>query len=145
MNAPSPTATIQSLYAAFGRGDIPTILAQLREDIDWHANVAADAPGVAKVPTFRARRGPRAVGEFFAELGTSVEFHSFEPVAFLAANREVAVRLVMEFTIRSTGKRMRTESMHHWTLDEAGKVTRFVEFLDTLGEAAAWNVVQVKL
>ena len=31
-------ALIQSLYAAFGRGDIATIIAALAPDVDWRLN-----------------------------------------------------------------------------------------------------------
>lgn len=30
-------ATVQTIYAAFGRGDVPTILGALSEDIEWEA------------------------------------------------------------------------------------------------------------
>ena len=30
------------------------------------------------------------------------------------------------------------------TFDDSGKVTRFTDFLDTLADAAAWDVVQAK-
>ena len=37
-----PTALIQSMYAAFGRGDIQTLLANMTDDIDWtmHGRIA---------------------------------------------------------------------------------------------------------
>ena len=31
----TPIETVQHLYAAFGRGDVPTILAGLADDVDW--------------------------------------------------------------------------------------------------------------
>jgi ketosteroid isomerase-like protein len=140
--APSTVETIQSLYAAFGRGDIATILAALHPGVDWHVNVDLAAPGAAAVPTFQPRRGPQAVGEFFQELGSTLEFHSFQPVSFLAGGREVAVRVLLEVTVRATGKRAKFEAMHFWVLDAVGKVTRFVDFFDTLADADAWGAVK---
>ena len=34
---PDLTATVQELYAAFGRGDIPAILAKLADDVVWES------------------------------------------------------------------------------------------------------------
>jgi ketosteroid isomerase-like protein len=34
------TAAVQRLYAAFGRGDIAGVLADLAEDVDWAAEAA---------------------------------------------------------------------------------------------------------
>ena len=143
MNPPSASvAQVQQLYAAFGRGDIPAILAALRADVDWHINVDPAAPGVAGLPTFRPCHGPQAVAGFFAALMQSAEIHSFQPVSFMDGGREVAVRILMEFTARPTGRRMKMEAMHHFTFDEHGKVSRFVDFLDTLGEAATFGVIK---
>jgi ketosteroid isomerase-like protein len=138
----SPVETVKFLYAAFARGDIATILGALRDDVDWHVNVDLSAPGVAQVPTFRPCHGPRSVGGFFTALAETAEIHSFQPVSFLGGDREVAVRIVMEFTARPTGRRMKMESMHHFTFDASGKVARFVDFLDTLGDAAALGAIR---
>jgi uncharacterized protein len=140
-----PTAqTIQTMYAAFGRGDIPGILEHLTENVDWRLNVDQNAAGAQAVPDFRPFRGRAAVQEFFATLARDLEFHSFEPVSFLVGGQEVAARVFMELTVRRTGRRIRLESMHHFTFDEKGRVSRFVEFLDSLGVATAWGAVQAK-
>jgi ketosteroid isomerase-like protein len=44
-------ATVQEIYAAFGRGDIPAILDRLAEDIDWEPDPPVDV----------RRRGPRVL------------------------------------------------------------------------------------
>jgi len=135
---------VQSMYAAFGRGDVPALLAPLRADVDWHVNVDPKAPGASAVPLFRPRHGPAEVGQFFADLAANLEFHSFQPQSFLSGEREVAVRVLMEATVKSTGRRAQFESIHHFTFDEKGRVARFVDFLDTLADADSWNVVQAK-
>ena len=50
--------TVQDIYAAFGRGDVPAILAQLAEDVDWEYGMAD-----AGVPWLQPRRSatPRSV------------------------------------------------------------------------------------
>lgn len=135
---------VQSMYAAFGRGDVSAILAHLRADVDWHVNVDLKAPGASAVPLFRPRRGPAEVGQFFADLAASLEFHSFQPQSFMSGDREVAARVLLDATVKSTGKRAQFEAIHHFTFDEQGRIARFVDFLDTLADADSWNAVQAK-
>lgn len=143
MNKAAPlTTVVQNLYAAFGRGDIATILAALREDVRWGLNVSSASPGASAVPTFRARSGRAEVAEFFAELSRDLEFHTFAPQSFTAGSREVACLLVIEATVRATGRRIHVESLHHFTFDEAGLVSRFREFTDTLAVAGAWEKIK---
>jgi ketosteroid isomerase-like protein len=133
--------TVQSLYTAFSRGDIPTILAAVHSDVEWRVNVDPQAPGAAAIALFKPRRGREGVAAFFQALATSVEIHSFQPVAFMSGGNEVAVRVLVDATVRSTGRRVRLEAMHGWVFDGAGKVTRFLDFLDTLADAAAYGTV----
>jgi hypothetical protein len=142
----NPTATqiVQTMYAAFGRGDIPGILAHLDSNIDWRLNADASAPGAKAVPVLRPFRGTNDVQEFFAILARELEFHAFEPVAFYTGGSEVVARVKMEWTVRKTGRRAREESMHLFTFNEKGRVTRFLEFTDTLLAAATWDVVEEK-
>jgi ketosteroid isomerase-like protein len=137
----TPVATVQSLYAAFGRGDLATILAALHPEVDWRVNVDLHAPGAAAIAMFTPRRGPQGVAAFFQTLATALEMHSFQPVAFMSGGHEVAVRVLVDATVRTTGRRVRMEAMHGWVFDAAGRVTRFVDFLDTLADAAAYGTV----
>ena len=137
-------ATVQSMYSAFGRGDIPALLSSLSNEIDWRINVDPAAPGAKRIPDFRPFRGKEGVQAFFSIIDSELEFHSFQPVSFLTGGNEVAVRVQMELTVRSTGQRMKTESIHYCTFGADGKLVRFVEYMDTLGAAAAWDVIQAK-
>ena len=73
---------MQSLYAAFGRGDINTILSNVSDDADWGTDTVANA-----VPWYGIRRGREGVADFFATLDREVEFTTFEPKVFAAASR----------------------------------------------------------
>lgn len=144
--APAPThiEMVQSLYAAFGRGDIPALLAGLHPDVDWKLNVDPAAPGVKHIPDFRPFRGRADVAQFFTELARDLEFHAFTPAAFFSGGDEVLVRVHMDITVRRTGRHLSVESIHAFKFDEQGLVTRFREYLDTLAAATAWDVVQAK-
>ena len=113
---------VQNIYGAFGRGDIPTILAQLHEDVDWEAWPDNSAQK-AGVPWMQARKGPAGALEFFKVVGT-MKFHAFDVVSLMAGGNSVAaeVRLDVELT---SGARFQEEEVHVWTFDDAGKLIRF--------------------
>lgn len=138
-STPAPLAIVQQLYAAFGRGDLPSLLAMLHPDIEWAANVDYSLPAARAVPCYRPGRGHAFVGGYFQLIMQGYEMHTFAPVAFLAGGQEVAVRLNVDFTIRPTGKRIATEVLHHWIVGADGLVTRFRDFEDTLGWSHAWT------
>ena len=121
--------TVQTIYAAFGRGDIPTILAHLDERIEWeHDAEGWEAYGV---PWLRPGTGTRHVVGFFEAL-TALEFLAFTPVSMLANERQVAAVISMEIASKATGARFREYEMHLWTFGEDGKVSRFRHFADTV-------------
>ena len=78
MNEPANIETVRRLYADFGRGDIPALLAALDPDVEW-INAGPDAIAYAGT-----RRGLAQVREFFATRAASVEVRTFEPREFLA-------------------------------------------------------------
>jgi uncharacterized protein len=129
------------MYAAFGRGDVPAILARLHPEVKWGLNADPTAPGFAATALFRPFNGPSGVSEFFALLQRELEFHAFEPVGFTANQAEVVARIFIDTTVRATRRRIRVESLHHFTFDTAGKLVRFREFTDTLALAGAWGTV----
>ena len=133
---------VQAMYAAFGRGDIPALLSYLSTEVDWRINVDLAAPGAKRIPDFRIFRGREGVQAFFSIAEEEIEFHSFQPLSFMSSGHEVAVRVQMELTVRSTGRRMQTESIHYFTFGADGKLARFIEYTDTLGLASAWDVIQ---
>src|SRR5262245_50883389 len=64
---------ISNIYAAFGRQDIPAILAELAEDVEWEYG-----PNSTDVPWLQHRRGHAGAAEFFGVLGHEFEFRKFE-------------------------------------------------------------------
>lgn len=63
--------TVQAIYEAFGRGDVPFILDQVADDVRWDH---WDPPGPAHtgaVPYLSPRDGRSGVGAFFASLATA--------------------------------------------------------------------------
>ena len=126
-------ALIQSLYAAFGRGDIATIIAALAPDIDWRLNGSR-----SDYPLFGNRKGPREVQAFFEEIPKLQDFSDFTPREFHAAGDRVFVLGHYAATIRKTGRTAACDWVHIFTV-RGGKVAAFVEFTDTAAFSQAWK------
>jgi ketosteroid isomerase-like protein len=118
--------TVQTIYAAFRRGDIPGILAHLSADIDWEYG-----GGSTDVPWLQPRRGQAGAAAFFESLA-AIDITRLEPTAFLESGSTVVVLFQLEATVKATGRRVVEEDeVHIWHFDAAGKAARFRHRIDT--------------
>ncbi len=132
--------TVQNLYEAFGRGDLPAILAHIADDVDWGVNADPNVTPPEKVSYFRRARNRDEVAKFYFEQAVELfEFHQFKPKAFMAGDQHVSVLLELELTARRTGKRFGFEEIHCFQFDPTGKICRYRGFLDTALIAAMNN------
>jgi steroid delta-isomerase-like uncharacterized protein len=118
-------AHVQSLYAAFGRGDIETLLAGCAPDIDWQT---IGRP--SDFPTLGPRKGIEAVEQFFRLVDENEAFSEFSPREFYAADDKVFVLGRYSLTVKKSGAAVSAEWVHVFTLRN-GKVMRFREHTDT--------------
>lgn len=118
-------ATIQELYACFGRGDIPSILEMVSPDIEWEHDAIDHG-----IPWLRPGVGRDHVAKFFTEVA-KLQFHAFAPEAFLADDHHVAVFVRHDVTNTATNKRIAGVEIHYWTFDAHGRVCRMKHFADT--------------
>ncbi len=130
----SALETVQQIYAAFGRGDIPAILGVIDDDVKWEAwqNNTAQAAGV---PWLKGGTGKSAVTAFFGVVG-QMKFNDFCVLSMMSSDSQVAVEVVLDATLPS-GRRVRDEELHLWTMNSAGRVTRMRHYLDTAKHIAA--------
>ena len=131
MNEPANIETVRRLYADFGRGDIPALLAALDPDVEW-INAGPDAIAYAGT-----RRGLAHVREFFATLAASVEVRTFEPREFLAQEDRVVVLGGWTGRVKATGRGYASEWAMAWTVKN-GRVTAFRSYEDTHAVAMAF-------
>lgn len=130
----APVDTVHQIYQAFGRGDVPAILDQLAEDVEWEYGISS-----TDVPWLQPRRGRAQVAEFFQALA-ALEIQKFQPKAFLEGGSLVVALVDLEATVRSTGRRVVEEDEAHiWRFDAAGKVSRFRHRADTYQHWAAYT------
>jgi ketosteroid isomerase-like protein len=129
----SNVETVQAIYAAFGRGDVPFILSQLAEDVEW------EPASTSEVPWLVGRKGREAVGGFFEALG-GFEITKFVPTAFLESGDIVIALIDIEGTVRRTGETVaENDETHIWRFDAEGKVRRFSHKLDSYAHWKAYH------
>ncbi len=121
--------TVSAIYAAFGKGDIPGIMAHLADDVRWE-EFADNSAAKAGVPWLLPRKGKAQAGEFFEALSQNLKITEFQVLGLMSGGDQVAAELVVEAETRD-GKRHRDEEVHLWSFDAQGKVTRFRHYVDT--------------
>jgi len=120
MSSTTAIELVKGLYAAFGRGDLDSILAQLTDDVDWAVDTASTG-----APWYGVRANKTAVAAFFDDIGKTVDISDFTPVSY-AGNDSGDVFAIVRWawTARETGKTA-TMQLHHWWRVTNGKVSYF--------------------
>jgi ketosteroid isomerase-like protein len=121
--------TVNSIYDAFGKGDIHTIINYLSDDIQWE-QWADNTAQKAGVPWMQARHGKEGAWEFFKMVG-EWNIKEFQVLSIMGNDNQVAAEFVIEADVPASGNHFRDEEMHLWTFDEQGKVTRLRHYSDT--------------
>ncbi len=128
-------ATVNSIYEAFGKGDIAAIIERLSDDIKWE-EWADNSSQKAGVPWMQLRNGKDGALDFFkgmSELGVK----DFRVLSVMGDDSQVAAEVIFEADVLTTGRWYRDEEIHLWTFDEEGKVNRFRHYTDTAKHIAA--------
>jgi ketosteroid isomerase-like protein len=132
MSEADNTKVVQDAYAAFGRGDVQSILDRLDDGIVWQGVYGAGS----NVPMAGEKQGKPAVAEFFKLVATHVNFTRFEPKEFVAAGDKVVT--LGHYTAKtSANKEFDSDFAMVFTMRN-GKVTKFQEFLNTAALNAAF-------
>jgi len=116
MSADDNLATIRAIYAAFGTGDVETILDAVADDVDW----AVDAEPVA--PWYGQRTGKDGVASFFADIASSTEVLDFAVEGMGASDNEVFAFLRFAVRIKATGREVSFHLHHYFRFGGDGKV-----------------------
>lgn len=129
----SHVQTVQEIYAAFGRGDVPAILARLADNVEWEYGTNS-----TDVPWLQPRRGRTQVPEFFQALSL-IDIHQFQPKTFLEADGIVVALCTLDATVKATGRRVvEDDEVHIWYFGADGKATKFRHRVDTYQQWAAY-------
>ena len=125
---------VQDAYGAFGKGDIPGVIALLTPDVHWES-----VGNPADFPALGPKHGTAAVEEQFKTLGSLLSFQSFEPRQFFAAASDTVFVLGhYDRTVLRTGRRANSDFVHVFVIKD-GKIASYREFQDTATLADAWR------
>ena len=127
--------TINSIYEAFGKGNIPAIIDCIADNSEWEL-WADNSAQKAGVPWLQARKGKEGALEFFKIVG-ELRIKDFRVLSIMSNENQVAVEFIIEADVPSTGGHYRDEEMHLWTFDEQGKVIRLRHYTDTAKQITA--------
>ena len=123
---------VQDLYAAFGRGDVPTLLELLAEDVDWFFNGRSQ-----DIPYAGRWQGQEEMMDFFRIVGETCDVLSFGPNEVVALGEHILSLGHERVRVRATGREFETDWAHLFTVQN-GQVVRLREFYDTAVMAQAF-------
>ena len=117
--------TVRGMYEAFGKGDIPSVIAALDPQVEWWEAenfIYSDANPYV---------GPNAVLEgVFMRIGTEWDGFAVSPKEVLDAGETVVSHGHYSGTCKKTGKKVRAQFAHFFNFTD-GKVNKFQQYTDT--------------
>ena len=124
--------TIKTIYEAFGRGDVDSILEQCIDDVDWGSDAAIEV-----APWHGIKHGKAELPTFFEGIAQTGPVTEFTPLSFASNDDgDVMVFLRYAFTVTATGKDVATNLHHYWRFRD-GKVAYYRGSEDTALIASA--------
>jgi ketosteroid isomerase-like protein len=113
-------------YEAFGRGDVPSVLALFDPNIEWR-----EAEGNPYKPDGKAWIGGDAIVQnLFMRLGSEWDAFVVTPKEFHDGGDTVVTECRYTGVHKATGKSIDAQACHVWKFRD-GKVTSFQQYLDT--------------
>lgn len=115
---------IKDIYAAFGRGDITTILASLTDDVSWEfeAPVELSWSGI--------RKTPQEAAGFFAGIAAEHIDPILKMTEFFSTSDAVAAFGRYQATVKATGILVDTPVAHYFKFRD-GKIARYINFINS--------------
>ena len=118
---------IDAFYNALSTGDVPTVQGLMHPKIEWNE---AEGNSLADGNPYI---GPDAIIEgVIARLGANHEYFGLKDIKThgMSGNMVLAT-LRYDAKVKATGKTYNAQAAHLWTLNEAGKITGFQQYIDT--------------
>ena len=116
--------TVKQIYEAFGKGDVPTILEKLAENVEWETQIPVEG-----VPWLQPRRGRGNIAGFFESLAP-LEIKRFEPQTFFESGDKVFVLIALDIATQGKEYSFPLEG-HLWEFNGGGQVAKFDHVIDT--------------
>lgn len=132
MNEQENVQTVRSMYEAFERGDIETILNSITEDVDWRL------AGPREIPWAGDYRGRAQVREFFGAHNGNVDLSRFSVDRYIAQDDTVVVLGSEAGRAARTGKQFDAGWAMVFTFRD-GRVAQWRAYVDTAEIAQAFR------
>jgi ketosteroid isomerase-like protein len=124
-------ALVRSVYDAFARGDVQTVMGLLSDKVEW--NEAEHFPYWPGGPII----GPQAVlTGVFARIPDDFDGFTVDVGRLVGAGDTVLAEVRYRGTAKATGRRLDAQVAHVWDVRD-GKIARFQQYADT------WHIAQV--
>ena len=125
------TSIVQGMYADFGRGDVPSIVAKFADDVRF---VHSGSP---ELPYAKNRAGKAEATAFFSDLAACVDVTLFEPQRYVEQGDSVVAFGRWGGRATSTGKPFESDWAMLWVF-EGDKAKFFQGYEDTEAMAKAF-------
>jgi uncharacterized protein len=135
MNEQANTRLVQQAYQRIATGDLPALLNMLTAEVQWQL------PEMENVPFAGVWQGHEGVSQFFRTVDKVQETVKFEPQEFIAQGDKVVALGHFVMRLKATDSTVRSAWAHVWTV-QAGKVSRFHEYVDTAAVSRAHTAAQ---
>jgi uncharacterized protein len=109
---------VQGAYEAFGRGDIPALMANFADDIEWHSP--------EPLPQHIDARGPENVGQFFQRVADNWSDFQVDLDDIVASGDRVCA--IGHAAGKLDGTAAEYGFVHAWTVRD-GALARFDEYV----------------
>ena len=117
---------MSNLYAAFGRGEMPTVLGAMHPEIEWR-----EAEGNPYMPSGEPFVGPdQVLNKLFLRLNDEWEDFEVKPETYHDAGDTLVVEGRYSGVYKETGKKQDSPFCHVWTYDD-GKISKFQQYTNT--------------
>jgi ketosteroid isomerase-like protein len=124
---------VRRSYAAFERGDMDAVMADMHPDIEWHQAQGLPHGGLYRGLDEVRRNIFDPLDEEWWDEFTAV------PDEFLEAGDQVVVIGRYRGTAKETGKQLDVPFVHIWSMS-GDQAIRFRQYLDTAGWVAALQI-----
>jgi len=135
MNEQENTKLVKRIYELFKSGDIEGFLDMLSDDITWETPKVENSPFRGKIS------GKENFIKWMTEYSEAEEMTVFEQDEFIAQGDRVVVLGHGEIRTKATNKEYATNFVHIMTVKD-GKITEFLELLDTAAAEKAYTAAQ---
>jgi uncharacterized protein len=126
---------VQEIYAAFSRGDVPSIMQHISEDLEGFGIVSERK----LIPWQIQISKKQDVPQFFQAVAEAAEFTRFEPRDFAAGGDYVYCTISFDATFKHNKRNLTVDNEMHRFKFKNGKVVEWRGTEDTANTSAIYN------